>query len=271
MNAGLTPLRDHLGNIREMVDDTGTIKARYDYDPYGRQTKIVSIVDADFGYAGMYVHWPSGLSLTLFRPYSADLARWLANDPIGEFGGLNLYAYVANNPIIRIDLFGLEGNPVSSTIPGMSGAWNSNPYGPGGGFYDPGYQYHPECESANPWEVALAEIGLLIVLGLITDGIGDLAAGGDIAAGGVDATTTIDEATELGQLEQEGNQIIEQENQINTALNQASENVAKAEEQLNNATTQAQIDAANEQLNAAWTNFRQAYSNYRNLDDNLGN
>jgi hypothetical protein len=33
--------------------------------------------------------------------------KWLSRDPIGEAGGLNLYAYVGNNPVGRIDPQGL--------------------------------------------------------------------------------------------------------------------------------------------------------------------
>lgn len=39
--------KDHLGSIREMVDNTGTIQARYDYDPYGRRTKISGSLDPE--------------------------------------------------------------------------------------------------------------------------------------------------------------------------------------------------------------------------------
>ena len=39
--------RDHLGSVREMTDASGTIQARYDYDPYGRRTKISGSLDAD--------------------------------------------------------------------------------------------------------------------------------------------------------------------------------------------------------------------------------
>jgi len=106
--------RDHLGSIREMVNSAGTIQARYDYDPYGRRTKISGSLDADFGYAGMYQHASSGLNLTLFRAYDSDLGRWLNRDPIGEMGGINLYDYVANDPVNKVDPLGLQfmGFPV---------------------------------------------------------------------------------------------------------------------------------------------------------------
>jgi RHS repeat-associated protein len=100
--------RDHLGSIREMTDSSGTIQARYGYDPYGRMTQISGSLSADFGYAGMYYHAPSGLFLTLYRAYDSDLGRWLNRDPLAQQGGLNLYAYVANNPINEFDLLGLE-------------------------------------------------------------------------------------------------------------------------------------------------------------------
>ncbi len=99
--------RDHLGSVREMLDSSGAIKVRYDYDPYGRQTLITGTMSADFGYAGMFVHWPSGLNLTLYREYNGDLGRWLSRDPLAEAAGINLYAYVANNPLNSFDLLGL--------------------------------------------------------------------------------------------------------------------------------------------------------------------
>jgi RHS repeat-associated protein len=60
-------------------------------------------MDSDFQYAGYYTHQRSGLSLTRRRAYSPALGRWINRDPIGERGGVNLFNYVASNPISNID------------------------------------------------------------------------------------------------------------------------------------------------------------------------
>ena len=110
--------RDHLGSVREMTDSNGNIRARYDYDPYGRLTKVSGDLDSDFSYDGYYNHNVSGLYSTTFRFYSADLGRWISRDPIGEDGGLNLYGYVGNNPLGLTDPLGL--NPALAVPVGLS-------------------------------------------------------------------------------------------------------------------------------------------------------
>jgi RHS repeat-associated protein len=59
------------------------------------------------GYTGHRMHEASALALAMFRPYDSTLARWLSEDPSSHVGGLNLYAYVVNNPIKKVDPFGL--------------------------------------------------------------------------------------------------------------------------------------------------------------------
>jgi RHS repeat-associated protein len=99
--------RDHLGSIREMTDSSGNIQARYDYDPYGRASQVQGTLASDFQYAGYYEHATSGLNLTLFRAYDPNTAKWLSRDLLGIAGGINLYGYVGNNPVNKIDSMGL--------------------------------------------------------------------------------------------------------------------------------------------------------------------
>ncbi|MBI4661066.1 MAG: RHS repeat-associated core domain-containing protein, partial [Verrucomicrobia bacterium] len=46
--------------------------------------------------------------------YDPNLQRWLTLDPIGETGGINLYQFVGNDPVNRIDPDGL--NPILQRI-----------------------------------------------------------------------------------------------------------------------------------------------------------
>jgi RHS repeat-associated protein len=102
--------RDHLNSVRELVDNSGNVRARYSYDPYGRRTKVSGDVDADFGFAGMFWSAESGLNHTLFRAYDPQLTRWLSRDPLKNAEsqeGPNLYTYAKLNPINGADRLGL--------------------------------------------------------------------------------------------------------------------------------------------------------------------
>lgn len=61
---------------------------------------------------------------TGLRFYNPDSGRWLNRDPIGERGGLNLYAYVDNRTITQIDRLGLAPIRVSDAI--VSGSMRIN-------------------------------------------------------------------------------------------------------------------------------------------------
>src|SRR5439155_24983871 len=133
--------KDHLGSIRELTDSSGVVQTRYDYDPYGRRTKLTGDVDADFGFTGDYYHQPSGLNLALYRAYDADLGRWVSRDPLtgGEIvQGPSLYAYVRNSPISQLDPMGLAS---LITVEGGGGTgvtiFDPRPEGSGGPYLYP--------------------------------------------------------------------------------------------------------------------------------------
>jgi RHS repeat-associated protein len=102
----------------EVTNSSGAIQEQRGYNPFGQTTLLQGSAISDFGYAGYYVHQRSGLNLTKYRSYSPTLGRWLSRDPIGESGGMNLYAYVENDPTTYLDALGLDKQP--------GGGWSPN-------------------------------------------------------------------------------------------------------------------------------------------------
>lgn len=101
--------RDHLGSIRNVVDSNGVIQASYQYDPFGVCLQTSGAYVSDLGFQGFLRHPGSGLLFSPTRAYSPQLGRWLSRDPIQERGGLNLYAFVNQNPLSAVDITGLVG------------------------------------------------------------------------------------------------------------------------------------------------------------------
>ncbi len=99
---------DHLGSVREVTSDGGTVQGAFGFDPYGNMTVLVGSFKPDFGFTGIYQHSRTNLALTLFRQYNPALGRWLSRDPLGEAEGLNLYGYAGKNPISYVDTLGLD-------------------------------------------------------------------------------------------------------------------------------------------------------------------
>jgi RHS repeat-associated protein len=103
-------ISDHLGSVRLVVDAaTGAIAQRLDYDAFGNLVLDSNPGFQPFGFAGGLYDRDTKLPRFGVRDYDAETGRWTAKDPIRFAGGSpNLYGYVRNNPINRIDPIGLE-------------------------------------------------------------------------------------------------------------------------------------------------------------------
>ena len=60
-----------------------------------------------FRFSTKYKDTETGLYYYIHRYYETGSGRWLSRDPIEEEGGMNLYGFVKNSPILRFDYLGL--------------------------------------------------------------------------------------------------------------------------------------------------------------------
>ncbi len=91
-----------------LIDDFQGVVAKYLYDAFGNTiSKSGLLADANvYRLSSKEWHQNSGLAYYLYRYYDPNLQRWPNRDPIGENGGLNLYAFVRNASPNSIDPLG---------------------------------------------------------------------------------------------------------------------------------------------------------------------
>ena len=94
-----TAIPDFQGSIvGSLASNTGTL-TKAGFQTYGVST---STANNNFGYTGSRIA-TSGLVDMRARFYSPTIGRFLSVDPIGTSGGVNLYAYVNNDPLNLTD------------------------------------------------------------------------------------------------------------------------------------------------------------------------
>jgi RHS repeat-associated protein len=114
-DAVYAPLHDFAGNVIALLSSDGHIVERYEIDAFGKE-KISSTPINPWRFCSKR----SEEELVFFglRFYDPLLGRWISPDPAGFVDGANLYAYVQNSPINRLDLFGLFAeNPNYPSMP----------------------------------------------------------------------------------------------------------------------------------------------------------
>jgi len=120
-------LRDHLNSTRALVSSSGTIipGSEIDYDSFGHST---AQIPTRYRYTGREYDPDTELYYYRARWYDPQARRFISEDPIGLNGGINLYAYVENNPMLLTDPYGLRPGDKYKNIEcaGFDAVWDYN-------------------------------------------------------------------------------------------------------------------------------------------------
>lgn len=112
--------KDRLGSTLAIADASGSTVQSYAYDAFGTPylasgSGYVALKDFagnlhgnDRFFTGREYDRETGLHYYRARYYDSDLGRFMGRDPIGMADQVNLYAYVANNPLKFTDPTGKE-------------------------------------------------------------------------------------------------------------------------------------------------------------------
>jgi RHS repeat-associated protein len=124
------------------------------YDEYGNPQG--GSITGRFGYTGQIWLQQAGLYHYRARAYNPALGRFMQTDPIGYEGGMNLYAYVGNNPVNLTD-------PAGTLPPIMTGTRipNKQDWGPFcgscSGFSTAGFAGTGQSGSIDVYKVSLVD------------------------------------------------------------------------------------------------------------------
>lgn len=105
------PIHDHRGNVCCLVDsDTAEPVEWYHYTAYGEMHQFsmqYKPTGNPWKFSSKRVDEESGLVYFGKRYYMPGVARWISKDPMGTPESINRYAYSLNQPLTRIDPYGL--------------------------------------------------------------------------------------------------------------------------------------------------------------------
>ena len=98
-------LKDHQGNNRVVISQSGTVEETNHYYPFGGVFAATNNVQP-YKYNGKELDTKNGLNWYDYgaRHYDAALGRFVSVDPLAEQDyAVSPYTYCGNNPVLRID------------------------------------------------------------------------------------------------------------------------------------------------------------------------
>lgn len=102
---------DGNGNVESLVNAADcTVSAVYEYGPFGQTLRATGPMAYENPWRFSTKRADDALELVLYecRAYSPAWGRWLSRDPMCEFGGANLLAFIRNRAISSFDPLGLQ-------------------------------------------------------------------------------------------------------------------------------------------------------------------
>ncbi|RKD25778.1 hypothetical protein BEP19_02225 [Ammoniphilus oxalaticus] len=114
-------LHNHLQSASIELDEVGRLISYEEYLPFGERAYQSGRNAAEtslkrYRYTGKERDETTGLYYYGARYYLAWLGRWASADPAGFVDGLNLYAYVSNNPLKYVDPEGLQSQEIDGYL-----------------------------------------------------------------------------------------------------------------------------------------------------------
>ena len=94
--------------VRGLFDQSGAVTQRYGYGPFGEPQPASGTTGNPLRFAARELDATAGLYYVRARWYDASMGRFISEDPIGLAGGINNYAYAANDPVNLRDPTGLS-------------------------------------------------------------------------------------------------------------------------------------------------------------------
>jgi RHS repeat-associated protein len=101
------PLHNLQGSVAALLSPTGERVESYRYSAFGEENAPTPAL-SPWRFSSKRVDSETGLVYYGRRYYDPSLGRWLTPDPQGLSAGINLYAFLGNDPLLKVDLYGLE-------------------------------------------------------------------------------------------------------------------------------------------------------------------
>jgi len=113
-------LMDHLSNVRVVLSSPTTVSQETDYYPFGMEIPVsgsISLYSNQRKYNSKELQTDADLQWYDYgaRMYDPQIGRWHVVDLLADkFPALSPYQYASNNPVVCIDIDGLEGYKVTT-------------------------------------------------------------------------------------------------------------------------------------------------------------